>query len=382
MQKKHNTKSQLTLPESEKEVEGLMLPEEVGKHLTLPELGKHLTLPERRILENRNLRGWTKAAIARDLEKHRSTICRELNDEKNWDHIRLRNGKVKKAYSAVKAQKNYEAAKKKCGAKLKYTKNPKLLPEIEKRFFESNSNLKNKNDPKTRYSLDAIIGRMELEGTKVFTSKTMYNYIEKGNITKITKFDLPRILGRKRNKKKIDKTNKRILGTSIEQRPERINNREEFGHFEGDTIVDGSHNAILAKTERLSRLFVLRKLPRHNSEEVEKAEAKLNAELFQRSTTYDNGSEFYKRVEHDCEDFKSYFTHAGAPYEKGGTENNNGIARRHWPKGTNLADIPDEEIQQVEDHINNMPRKILGYRTAREVYNTELEKVSAKNKAA
>lgn len=286
------------------------------------EKGKHLTYAERRILEERNLRGWKKATIARDLRKHRSTIGRELDDEKNWDYIRLSNGKVKRTYSAKKAQQNYKSAKKKCGAKFKYAKDPTLLPEIEKRFFESG------NTAKTRYSLDAIIGRMRLEGFKTFCTRTMYNYVRQGK-SKIGMFDLSRILGRKRNrKKKIDKTNKRILGTSIEQRPDVINDRKEFGHWEGDSIVDQLHSAILAKTERLSRLFVLRKLTKHTSEAVEKAEQKLKTEYFQLSTTYDNGSEFWKRAEHDTENFQSYFTHPSSPYEKGSTENNNGIARR------------------------------------------------------
>jgi len=235
------------------------------------------------------------------------------------------------------------------------------LSEIEKRFFASGTN------SKTRYSLDAIIGRMKMEGWETFDVRTMYNYV-RSDITKIQPHDLLHMVSRKRNKPKNDKVNKRILGTSIEQRPDYINKREKFGHYEGDTIVDGSHNSMLAKTERLSKLFVLRKLPQHTSEEVEKAEAKLKTEFFQLSTTYDNGSEFYKRAEHDNENHKSFFTHPSSPYEKGGTENNNGIARRHWPKGTSFANIPDEEIQRVEDHINNMPRKILGYQTAREVY--------------
>jgi len=332
----------------------------------------HLTLPERRLLQKLNAKRISNTEIAKLLDKNRSTIGRELNNPKNLEYVRIvryRITTVKKMYNADKAHKNYIKNKKKCGAKFAHSKFPKALEEIEKRFFNSG------NTAKTRYSLDATIGRMKYEGIPVFTSKTMYNYIEKGNITKITKFDLPRILGRKRNKKKIDKTNKRVLGTSIEQRPERINNREEFGHFEGDCIVDAQHNAFLTKTERLSRLFVIRRLEKHDSISVEKVEAELKNKFFELSCTYDNGSEFYKRAEHDSENFMSYFTHPSSPYEKGSDENNNGNARRYWPKGTDLANISDKEIRRVEDHINNMPRKILGYKTAREVYNEELEKL-------
>lgn len=325
----------------------------------------HLTRAERKVIEQLNSKNVKQSEIARLLGKHRSRISRELNNPKNLDRVwvtwfRGRKHLVKR-YSAEKAQTNYDKNKKKCGAKRAYTKYPKVIPEIEKRFFASGTN------SKTRYSLDAIIGQMKLEGWKTFDVRTMYNYV-RSDATKIQPHDLLHMVSRKRNRKKIDKKNKRILGTSIEQRPDYINKREKFGHYEGDTIVDGLHNSMLAKTERLSRFFILRKLPRHTAEEVEKAEVELKKQYFQLSTTYDNGSEFYRRAGHDNENHKSYFTHPSSPYEKGSTENNNGIARRHWPKGTNLANIPDEEVRRVENHINNMPRKVLGYRTAKEVH--------------
>ena len=325
----------------------------------------HLTMAQRKVIEQLNLKKKKKSEIAELLGVHRSRITRELNNPNNMERVwvtwfRGRKNLVKR-YSAEKAQANYENNKKKCGAKHAHIKYPKVLKEIERRFFSSGTN------SRTRYSLDAIIGRMRLESWKTFDVRTMYNYV-RSPITKIQPHDLLHMVSRKRNKKKADKTNKRILGTSIEQRPEHINKREKFGHYEGDTIVDGNHNSMLAKTERLSRFFVLRKLPKHTAAEVEKAEAELKTQFFQLSSTYDNGSEFYRRAGDDSENHTSYFTHPGSPYEKGGTENNNGIARRSWPKGTNLANIPIGEVQRVEDHINNMPRKILGYRTAREVH--------------
>jgi len=325
----------------------------------------HLTIAERKVIQQLNSKNVTQSEIARLLGKHRSRICRELNNPNNLERVwvtwfRGRKHLVKR-YSAEKAHANYQKNKKRCGAKRAHTKFPKVIPEIEKRFFASGTN------SKTRYSLDAIIGRMRLEGWETFDVRTMYNYV-RSDATKIQPHDLLHMVSRKRNKKRENKENKRILGTSIEQRPDYINKREKFGHYEGDTIVDGSHNSMLAKTERLSRFFILRKLPRHTAVEVEKIEAELKRQFFQLSTTYDNGSEFYRRAEHDNEEHKSFFTHPGSPQEKGGTENNNGIARRHWPKGTNLANIPIEEVMRVEDHINNMPRKKLGYRTAREVH--------------
>jgi len=302
-----------------------------------------------------------KIEIARLLDKDRSTIGRELNNKDNWDYKRVpwfRGRKhVIKMYCAEKAQANYERNKQNCGAKFAYAKDPKILQEIEKRFFASGKS------PKTRYSPDQIIGQMKDEGLQVFDIRTMYNYV-RTDITKIQPCDLLHMVSRRRNRKAICKINKRILGESIENRPGYINNRSEFGHWEGDSIIDGLRNGMLVKYERLSRLVVIRKLPKHNSDEVERIEAELKKKYFELSSTYDNGSEFWQRSKNT----NAYFTHPSSPYEKGGVENVNGIIRRHIPKGKNFTDLTNADIQQIENHINNMPRKILGYKTANQVY--------------
>ena len=336
---------------------------------------KDLSLPERRVIEQLNLKGKKKIEIAELLGVHRSTIGRELNDKNNWDYKRVswfRGRKhVVKTYCADKAHANYLKARKKCGAKIKHTKDKEFLKEVEKRFWESG------DTPQTRYSLDAIIGEMNSESKILFTSKTMYNYIRAKNITKIKPHDLPHMVSRKRNRKKIDRVNKRILGTSIEERPEIINKREEFGHWEGDCIVDGVHTALLIKYERLSRKVVIRKLDKHDKASVELIESLFRKTYFELSATYDNGSEFWDRAKHETETYRVYFTHPSSPYEKGGVENVNGIIRRYIPKGTRLETLTDSDIQRIEDHINNMPRKILGYKTANNVYAELLPKTLA-----
>jgi len=331
----------------------------------------HLTSGDRKTIEKLQNK-CTKAEIARLLDVHRSTICRELNDKKNRDWVRTnkygKNQKVKSQYSAKKAHDNYLKARKKCGAKRKYLKDEKFLKEVETKFWESG------DSAKTRYSLDAIIGDMELEGKKLFTSRTMYNYVKSKDITEIKPLDLPHMASRKRNRKKIDRVNKRILGRSIEERPETINTREQFGHWEGDCIVDGVHSALLVKYERLSRKVVIQKLDKHDKASVELIESIFRKTYFELSTTYDNGSEFWDRAKHETKTYQVYFTHPSSPYEKGGVENVNGIIRRYIPKGTRLETLTAADIQRIEDYINNMPRKILGYKTANKVYGELLPK--------
>ena len=62
----------------------------------------------------------------------------------------------------------------------------------------------------------------------------LYRYIDEGRL-KVKNINLKEKVGRKKRKTK-PKENKKILGASIAERPEHINNREEFGHFEIDTV--------------------------------------------------------------------------------------------------------------------------------------------------
>ena len=328
---------------------------------------KPLTQDQRRTIERLWFLGKSKSHISREINRHRSTVGREVNDKNNYDYIRY-NNKVKKSYSANKAKENYEKAKKNCGTKFKYTKNKEFLKEIETQFWKSGKT------PKTRYSLDSIMGKMKEDGKELFTTRTMYNYV-RTNITNINPQDLPHMASRKRNTKKKNRVNKRILGRSIDERPENINNYSEFGHWEGDCIVDSLHCALLIKYERKSKKVVIRKLDKHNKESVEQMESIFRKTYFELSSTYDNGSEFWDRTNHETETYKVYFTHPSSPYEKGGVENVNGIIRRHIPKGTRLDSLTDADIQRIEDHINNMPRKILKYKTANEVYADLLPKL-------
>jgi IS30 family transposase len=55
-------------------------------------------------------------------------------------------------------------------------------------------------------------------------------------------------------------------------------------------------------------------------------------------------------------------------WERGLNEHTNGLVRQYFPKGTALTDCTNEEIQYVEDQLNNRPRKVLDYRTPREVF--------------
>ena len=72
------------------------------------------------------------------------------------------------------------------------------------------------------------------------STKTVYKMIHRRQIEGIKPYMLSRMTKLKPRRKTDGqcntKKNKRILGTSIEQRPEHINSREEKGHFEIDAV--------------------------------------------------------------------------------------------------------------------------------------------------
>ena len=176
-------------------------------------------------------------------------------------------------------------------------------------------------------------------------------------------------------------------GESIEQRPEEIDRREEFGHWEGDTVYSGkgkrkTTRALLTMTERKTRKEIIIAIPNRKAETVVKAldalERKLGARRFRaifKSITFDNGTEFAaaEGLERSCVNkrlprTKVYFCHPYSSWERGTNENTNGMIRRRFPKGTNFAAVTNAQIAQAENWINNYPRKILGYKSSEIVF--------------
>jgi len=166
---------------------------------------------------------------------------------------------------------------------------------------------------------------------------------------------------------------------SIEERPLSIQDRIEFGHWEGDTVVDKNNNSILVIQERKTRHLLMFKLQKHNSENAYKKILNLKRKLGKhfkkmfKTITFDNGSEFYKMPLLNEFGTKIFFTHPFCSYEKGSIENVNGILRRYIPNGKDISSINKQTITYINQQINNLPRKILNYHTAKEMFLANLE---------
>jgi IS30 family transposase len=159
---------------------------------------------------------------------------------------------------------------------------------------------------------------------------------------------------------------------SIEKRPKIVARKGRFGDWEADTIVGARHKGgILSIVERKSKLTRLRKLATKSAAEMKDHSIALLAPLAAKvhTITVDNGKEF---CDHELIaaglQARIYFAHPYASWERGLNENTNGLVRQYFPKKFEFARITEQDLQQVEDLLNNRPRKTLGYRTPNEVF--------------
>lgn len=161
--------------------------------------------------------------------------------------------------------------------------------------------------------------------------------------------------------------------TCITLRPDSINNKIEFGHWEGDSIVCSqsvvSLNVLIERqTQYVSIRRVKNRTPGETRDVMIKALGRFKRRS-RKSVTLDNGIEF------KChEDVKSklkidtYFCQPYHSWEKGLVENVNGLIRCYLPKKIDLSEVSDKEIQLIEYLLNSRPRKLLNWKTPAQVF--------------
>ncbi|MDK2991616.1 MAG: transposase, family [Clostridiales bacterium] len=183
--------------------------------------------------------------------------------------------------------------------------------------------------------------------------------------------------------RKVKIAHKNLKGTSIEERPEDIETREEYGHWEMDCVLGkqgGSGAALLVLSERKSRQEIIIKILSKTQEFVGKAMDALEEEYGEefckkfKTITVDNGSEFldFKGLERSTtsprvQRVKIYYARPYSAWERDTNESLNKMIRRFVPKGTDIGKLSNDEIKRTERWLNNYPRRILGYKTPDEI---------------
>ena len=160
---------------------------------------------------------------------------------------------------------------------------------------------------------------------------------------------------------------------SIEERPKEVADRIILGHWEGDLII-GRRNASAIGTlvERTTRMTFLVKIGNQEARTVRKAFAEEFRQLpkgLKRTLTYDQGREMaqHKLFSKETE-IIVYFAHPSSPWKRGTNENTNGLIRQYFPSGTDFNKISINRLKEVQDELNDRPRKTLGFYTPHEKF--------------
>lgn len=167
----------------------------------------------------------------------------------------------------------------------------------------------------------------------------------------------------------------------ISQRPKIVEKKTRVGDFEIDTVVsarNGGKSCLVTMVERRTKMTFIRKALDRSAKQIELAieDVYLKSTIPMLTLTSDNGSEFANHrsiAENIGCDF--YFARPYHSCDRALNENTNGLIRRYLPKGTNFDTISEAEIEQIQDCLNNRPRKSLKYRTPNEVINKYLQSI-------
>lgn len=330
----------------------------------------YMTKEERYKLEGLLEAGTSKSEAARILGFSRQTIYNEIRRGTYMHTVKWYDVP---RYSAAKGQEIFEKRQRNKGRPLKIGHDHAYAEFLDRKMKEE------------RYSPAAALAEARREGFATsLCVQTVYSYIDRGFFLRTDNGDLweksRRAPRRRRAEPKV--AHKDLPG--IQERPAWIGDRSQEGHWEGDLVVGckGSSPVLLTLTERVKREEIIMKLPDRRAATVrgafDRLERRMGKAAFRekfRSVTLDNGSEFMEyelltRSVFGGKRFDVWYTHAGAPYEKGANENHNRMIRRFFPKGTDFTRVTKKRIAEIQDWMNGYPRKVLGWRTPREMCNT------------
>lgn len=230
------------------------------------------------------------------------------------------------------------------------------------------------------WSPEQIAGRLKRNHSKtIICHESIYRYIYAHPERNLTQY-LVRY-HKRRSRKPANWLPRRGIQVrvSIHDRPEEINHKTTFGHWELDAVEGKNHSGgIITALERKTRYYDAVKIPAIDSEYGIWAQTKLLTKHPRRATksaTFDNGRENYNHRKLNHQGIKTYFCDPYASWQKGSNENHNGILRRYIPKKTDFTSFTQAELNAIIEEINNRPRKCLKWETPSEAFNRELQLV-------
>lgn len=334
--------------------------------------GSHLTMGERRQIALLLDAGFTPYKIAKEIGRALNTV---LNELKRGTVKVIVGYYEKEKYFPDTGQLIYEKNRQKCRVPQKIETCKQYILYVEEQVLK---------EKRSFASIRAeVLDKGLFQEEEMCSIALLYDYTERGML-KVKNIDLPEKVGRCPRGKRKPRAHKRLHGTSIEDRPLVINERQEFGHWEIDLVIgnkSAEDKVLLTLTERKTKKELIRKISGKTVNAVHRCIRKLRKEVPHfdkvfKSITTDNGSEFARLYElGEKMGIDVYYAHPYSSWERGQNENCNRIIRRFIPKGEPIKNYTRGKIQEVENWINTLYRRSLGWRTAEAVYREELEKL-------
>ena len=328
---------------------------------TRPVGGRYLGAAEREEIALGLAAGRSLRAIARDLGRPASTICREV----------ARNRTSRGQYRALSAQAaaEYRARRPKCA---KLAADWVLRVQVEHWLGK-------------RWSPRQISARLVIEYPALarmrVSHETIYQslYVQgRGALRRELVTDLRTGRAARRPRRPAGQgpgAGKIKDMVSISERPPEAADRAVPGHWEGDLIIgkDGA-SAIGTLVERTTRFTMLLHLPgRRDAAAVAAAMTAQMSQLpaqLRRSLTWDQGSEMARHAQIAlATGLEIYFCDPHSPWQRGSNENTNGLLRQYFPKSTSLSRHSRAHLDAVAAELNGRPRQTLGWRTPAEALN-------------
>jgi len=307
-----------------------------------------ITLSDRYTIYHERKQGKSCAEIAKILGIHRCSIYRELHRNKCPSHGFY---VVEKADSYARTRRSFSR---------------------RNRHFDDSDFKIVRQYLRKKWSPEQITGYLKSKGKRAISHETIYQYIWRNKVNGGSLWTHLRQSSKQRRKryKAYDSRGRLANKRHISERPDSVESRRYKGHWEIDTVHGkGSHDCIVTLLERKTGLVMIGKLPNKTTASLNKKTIRLinRSPIKFKTITADNGTEFhqYAQIEKHC-NLKFYFATPYHSWERGSSENVNGLIRQYLPKGTSMAKLTQQQCDAIASKLNNRPRKRYNYKTPME----------------
>jgi len=294
--------------------------------------------------------GRSQTQIAHLLGRDRSTISRELRRNRTHHDDK---------YRAEKAHSYAVARRRRCRRRPQFTLAEMALVA---RLLRK------------KWSAEQIAGTLKKRGTLHISHETIYRRIRwdkkiGGDLWRHT-----RIMSKFGRKRYRSRDSRGVLPgkRSIAERPPEVEQRQEFGHWEGDTVMGKDmRHCVLTLVERKTGYAILKKLTSRSKDEVTRAATRALRQHSRnfRTLTLDNGTEFHDyAILEQRFPVKVYFATPYHSWERGSNENFNGLLRQYLPKGVCMRNVTQAQCAHIADDLNHRPRKRHDFDTPTALY--------------